>query len=337
MHMDNFSLLLKPVGGACNLDCEYCFYKGHTAGTIPEELLAHILESYCRLPLARHSIALQGGEPLLAPSYVFDMIEASPLDDISLQTNATLITEELAERFARSGWLVGVSLDGDETHCAARGSSYARAVEGIRCLEKYGAEYNILCTVTKKNVYDLAAVYRFLRDNFATRSHQYIECTSSELAISSDEWGKALVSLFDEWFAHDVETLSIRLFDSIANELLRGMPTQCTFSNHCRHYLAVEHDGGVYPCDFYVDDAHILGNIKSASWHDLLECARRVEFSNIKSAISTKCAACQYLRFCRGDCPRNRQNSSGASRLCEGYRRFFSHALPLLMKYCSCP
>ena len=28
-----YSLMLKPVGGACNLNCAYCYYKGgHDAG-----------------------------------------------------------------------------------------------------------------------------------------------------------------------------------------------------------------------------------------------------------------------------------------------------------------
>lgn len=327
--MDEFSLLLKPVGGACNMRCGYCFYRDHEGGTMSRETLSRTLESYAALPLARHSAALQGGEPLLAPEYVFDMLEAAELDSMSVQTNATLIDDAFAERFARKRYLVGVSLDGDREHSSARAGAedeFDRAVEGVRRLEKHGAEYNFLAVVSKRNVRDIVAAYRFLRDNFATRHHQYIECTSSPLAITAEEWGEAMVKLFDEWMEHDAGEVSIRLFESVANSLAYGRPGVCAFSPHCAHHLVVEHDGNVYPCDFYVDEAHLLGNVATHSWEEMAEGAKRTAFSRAKARLPAKCVECRYARLCMGDCQRNR-GKDGVSVLCEGYRRFFAHVL----------
>ncbi len=56
-----FSLLVKPVGGDCNLRCTYCFYRGHPPGRMDAKLFARLLESFEALPFAGKSVILQGG------------------------------------------------------------------------------------------------------------------------------------------------------------------------------------------------------------------------------------------------------------------------------------
>ena len=74
--MKAFSILFKPVGDRCNLSCRYCFYLGHGGGVASRDVVDALLASYMALPFAEKSVALQGGEPLLSPEYVFDMMEA---------------------------------------------------------------------------------------------------------------------------------------------------------------------------------------------------------------------------------------------------------------------
>ena len=325
--MKPFSILLKPVGAACNLDCRYCFYSDHATGAIPRELLSRLLDTYCALPFSGKSVALQGGEPLLAPDYVFDEMEAHGLSR-SLQTNATLMTPEMAARLARGGWLVGASVDGPaELHNAVRCDSFAAVERGIRMMEDAGVDYNLLTVVSKANVSRPEDVYLFLKERFATRFHQYIECTGphAEWAIGGEEWGEFLVRLFDEWIKEDARSVSIRLFDSIVSTLVRGFPTQCSFAQDCRQYLVVEHDGSVYPCDFHVLPELKLGNVATDGWETLLASPVYARFAAAKTAgLPDECRRCEYFRFCRGDCPRNRRS------LCKGWRRFFAHAIPRL-------
>ena len=327
--MKPFSLLLKPCGAACNLGCRYCFYSGHASGVISRETLARTLDSYCALPFpaAEKSVALQGGEPLLAPDYVFDEMEVRALSR-SLQTNATLLTRETAERLARGNWLVGVSVDGPpEIHDAVRSSSFAAVESGIRLLEEAGADYNLLTVVSAANISRPEEVYRFLKGRFATRFHQYVECTGPDpsLAIGGDEWGEFLVRLFDEWIGEDAHTVSVRLFDSIVSQLVHGFPTQCSFAETCRQYLVVEHDGSVYPCDFHVRPDLKLGNVLTHAWEEMLSSPVYARFAAAKTeALPRECRECEYFAFCRGDCPRNRRS------LCAGWRRFFAHAVPRL-------
>ena len=336
--MRPFTLLVKPVGGSCNLACRYCFYREHPGGRMSADAFRKILASYAALPFAGKAIALQGGEPLLADPGIFAALDASPVAK-SLQTNATLVTDDVARALARGGWLVGASLDGDTRHNGLRvtpdgASAAAAAVAGIRRLESAGADYNLLTVVSRANVREPAAVYRYLRDTFATRYHQYIECTGPREEIDGEAWGAFLVGLFDEWIKADAHTVSIRTFDAVVSQLVRGYTTQCSFADTCAQYLVVEHDGSVYPCDFHVRADLRLGNALTDSWEALLAAPAYRRFAAAKCAtLPAACRACEYRAFCQGDCPRNRVN--GRSTLCRGWRRFFAHALPLLRELVS--
>ena len=323
--MKPFSLLVKPVGAACNLRCRYCFYSDHASGAMPPALFRRMLESYLALPFAAKSVALQGGEPLLAPPGILDALDAAPLEK-SLQTNGTLVTDALARRLAAGRWLVGVSLDGPRELNRLRGDSFDATVSGIRRLEAAGADYNLLTVVSQANVRHAAEVYRFLKANFATRFHQYIECTGPCEAVGGDEWGAFLVELFDEWIRADAHEVSIRLFDSLVSQLVRGFPTQCSAAESCRQYLVVEHDGSVYPCDFHVRADLKLGNVQTHGWTEMLESQTYRDFAAAKTAaLPDECRRCEFYRFCHGDCPRNRR--AGRPLLCAGWKRFFAHAL----------
>jgi uncharacterized protein len=100
----------------------------------------------------------------------------------------------------------------------------------------------------------------------------------------------------------------------------------------CRQYLVVEHNGDVYPCDFYVRPELKLGNVMTHSWDAMLESDAYAAFGARKREWNTACEACRYLGFCGGCCPKNRPGSledpTHLSALCEGWVRFYDHALP---------
>ena len=326
--MQPFSLLVKPCGADCNLACDYCFYRDHAPGRMQPGVLRRMMESYCALPFKEKSVAFQGGEPTLAGLDFFRSVAQYPAEK-SLQTNATLITDEWAEFLAAGHWLVGASVDGPApVHDLFRGS-HAATVAGIRRMERAGVDYNLLTVVSQSNVSNPVGTYLYLRDNFSTRFHQYIECTGPRREITAEQWGDFLCGLFDEWAKRDSRTVSIRLFDSIVAQMAVGHPTQCSFGTSCRQYLVVEHDGSVYPCDFHVREDLRLGNVMTDSWEKMLSCDAYRKFAVRKlSGLPSACVGCRHYRWCHGDCPRNRQG--GRSVLCAGWMRFFDHAIPVL-------
>ena len=275
--MPPFSLLVKPAGADCNLACGYCFYRDKLAlhasrhPRMSLETLEKMLLGYRALPMAEHQVAFQGGEPLLMGEEFFRRAsEIAPDVKFSLQTNATLVTPSLARFFAEHNWLVGVSPHG-------RTKEF---FEGYHMLVDAGVLVNVLQLVTRHNVMRPEELYRFIRDELGCRNHQYIECTwPEEFAVNAEEWGEFLMRLFDEWRRlEDERRVSIRHIDSLVSEIVFGVPSLCSFANDCRHYFAVESNGDVYPCDFYVEKRWRLGNIAEDSWQDIASSRKYCEF-----------------------------------------------------------
>ncbi|MEA2062109.1 MAG: anaerobic sulfatase maturase, partial [Gemmatimonadota bacterium] len=67
-----FTLLIKPVGSRCNLDCEYCFYLGtdeNLGGGRPAVMAPGVQEQmisdYLSYGFPTSAFTWQGGEPTL--------------------------------------------------------------------------------------------------------------------------------------------------------------------------------------------------------------------------------------------------------------------------------
>jgi len=174
--------------------------------------------------------------------------------------------------------------------------------------------------------------------------HQYIECVEFDeqgglapFAIGGQEWGDFLCGIYDEWMAcDDTRRVSIRLFDSLLTMMVDHIPNVCAMGKDCRQYLVVEHNGDIYPCDFYVRPDLKLGNIMVDSWESLLASPAYAGFGARKSQWNEKCKSCRYLDFCAGCCPKNRpghgKDPTQLSMLCDGWMQFYDHAMPGLRR-----
>jgi uncharacterized protein len=266
-----------------------------------------------------------------------------------LQTNGTLLAVEWAKFLAQNQFLVGASLDGPESvhdryRTTASGmGSYTSVIEGIELLKNNNVEFNILTLVSQANIDKPLEVYRFLRDVLHCNYHQYIECVEfdnsghlTEYSITGAQWGDFLCTIFDEWVRHDTNKVSVRLFDSIITTMLNKTPTMCTFGRDCRHYLVVEHNGDIYPCDFYVEEKMKLGNIIVDDWSNLLSKQRYSDFGHRKQLFNQMCRTCSFVGLCAGDCQKNRLTRSdepySPSILCDGWKQFYEYAMPTFTK-----
>ncbi len=355
-----FTLLIKPASADCNLRCEYCFYLEHM-GFYPEtrthrmsaQVLEQLVRSYMRTPQPEYSFGWQGGEPTLMGLEFYKRAVALQQQygmpgarvGNGMQTNGTLIDDAMAAFFARYNFLVGVSLDGPpEIHDKHRvkaggGGSHAEVLRGIGKLRAHHAEFNILTLVNEANVRRGAEVYRYLVDQ-GFLYHQYIPCVEPDsyhnllpFSISGPEWGEFLCTVFDVWYARDTRRVSIRLFDSILLYLLDGVRNICHFGTNCCQYFVVEHNGDVYPCDFFVEKPLWLGNVMEDSWAALQSSPVYRSFGARKRQWASACDACEFVDLCQGDCLKHRLCADGGdprrlSLLCEGWKMFYSHTLP---------
>jgi len=359
--MRPFTLLVKPASADCNLRCDYCFYldrgKLYPEGKthrMPDDVLDAMISKYMATPQPQYAFGWQGGEPTLMGAGFFRRV--TELQEKrgargarvanGLQTNATLIDDELARHLATYKFLVGVSLDGPadvhdrhRRNAAGRGS-HTDVLRGIDRLRRRHVEFNILTLVNEANVGRGSETYRYLRDR-GLLFHQYIPCVEFDergermpFAIDGPAWGGFLCEIFDEWFTADTRRVSVRLFDSLLAWMVEGRRTTCTMGRNCRQYLVVEHNGDVYPCDFFVEQGLRLGNILTDDWEGMLDSPVYAAFGADKAKWAAECDECRWLDVCAGDCLKHRyaagRDPRRLSHLCEGWKRFYAHAMDKL-------
>mgnify|MGYP006285895503 CR=1 FL=1 len=329
-----------------------------------DDTLRRMLESYFSTKQPVYTFAWQGGEPtLMGLDFFRRVVElqrelAPPGAQITnaIQTNGTLITEEFARFLAEKKFLVGVSIDGpEEIHDRYRrglsgaggageadggslqppagGPTHWTVVRGLRTLQAAGAELNAVTVVNNINVHHASLLYEYIRDELGIRWHQYIplvewdqDGTLLPFSITGEQWGSFLNELFERWYPRDVRRVSVRFFDSVLQLLALGKVVQCTMGGRCDSYLVVEHNGEVYPCDFYVEPEWRLGMLSSAELSETRRTPGVSKFAAQKSRWPAECDGCPYLMLCSGDCPRMRRGS-GVSHLCAGWKSFYDNHL----------
>ena len=342
--------------------CDYCFYLDRSSlypatskHRMSDKVLDEIIKSYMATEQPQYAFAWQGGEPtLMGVDFFRRVVELQKKYGRwgarvtnGLQANATMIDNEFARHLSTYKFLVGVSLDGPAfmhdyyRHFANGRGSHSDAMKGIAFLQRYHVEFNILILVTDANVEKGKEVYRYLRDK-GFFYHQYIPCVEFDgngqpmhFTISPQQWGNFLCEIFDEWIKLDTQQVSVRQFDAIISYLIDNSYSYCQMGKNCCQYFVLEHNGDIYPCDFFVRSELKLGNIKNTSWHDLLHSPVYQNFGKQKKHWSKECINCKYLSYCAGDCLKHRlfygdRNSEQMSWLCQGYKQFFQHALPRL-------
>lgn len=165
---DGPRLLVLAVAADCNLRCRYCYACGGDEKTHMSWPVARRAVDLMVEHSDRFKVQFTGGEPLLN----LDLVEKvlSYLEDggvdarCQVQTNATLISTEMADRLKGLGIGVGVSLDGlpgpnDRLRPFADGSGSAgAAVAGIKNLGDAGIRVGMTCVLTALNVRGLPAL-----------------------------------------------------------------------------------------------------------------------------------------------------------------------------------
>ena len=355
------SLLIKPASALCNLNCAYCFYldrntdpyKNLPVRIMSGETFRVMIGKFMEYSYPQAVFAWQGGEPTLAGTAFFE--KACRLQRLygrdghtvsnSLQTNGTLLNERWCRIFTDYNFLLGISLDGpEEVHDLYRRNkggrgTWRKVMAGIELLRRYGVAFNILCVVSKANVRRAKDLYRFY-GRLGVRHIQYIplaefraDGSPLDWTITPQEYGRFLAETFRLWWPNR-RRVRIRLFDNIAEALTGLPPGNCALHERCDTYTVVEHNGDVYPCDFFVRPEWKLGNVNLDSFTEIANRQRRIGFAEKKSLSHPECLTCEYLLLCRRGCPKLREGRRGLFEdldyFCESYRLLFRMAVPKL-------
>jgi len=373
-------VVAKPIGPACNLNCDYCFYLekqalfggGDNCRMNDSVLAAYIAKYIASQPTPEVEFVWQGGEPtLLGVDFFKCVVElqkpfAGQKKIVnSLQTNGTLLTDEWCTFLKKHNFLVGISIDGPQDihdryrrDRSGRGS-FDKAKAGLKLLQKYGVEYNVMACVARETAIKPLNVYHFFKnegvefiqfspiierlpddDSIACGLHlagpasldkKEQNTAVTEWTVFPDHYGDFLIAIYEEWVRNDVGKVFVMNFEWAMNAWLGNPSPVCIHANQCGRSLVIEHNGDIYACDHCVYPQYKLGNIV---FDDLLSMVDKSLQSGFgvakKTALPKWCQDCDVLAACRGGCPKHRfaqtiDGQPGLHYLCEGYRKFFLH------------
>ena len=340
-----------------------------SSGVMSQDVLEQYIKQVVAIHGSKAEIefAWHGGEPTLAGIEFYHKAlefqkKYAPHRRIlnTLQTNGTLINPEWCTFFAENNFRIGISIDGPEhLHNVYRKTisgegTFSNVMHAIELFRKHGVEYNTLTTVNAVNAECGAEVYDFLRT--LTDYMQFlpvVEClTDSQsialppgvyspditkprnialFSVSSEGYGKFLCDVADRWLKTDVGKKYVQIIEAGIGNILRRPAGLCVHESVCGHCAVVERNGDVYRCDRFVFDEYRIGNLLTASLHEMMQSNRQFGEHKLES-LPSACLHCDVVDMCFGGCPKDRiveqMTLYGIDRhnyLCKGYRAFFRH------------
>jgi uncharacterized protein len=314
------------------------------------------------------SFTWQGGEPtLLGVDYFRRVVELEQRYangkriENAFQTNGTLLDDEWAEFLAEERFLVGISIDGPATlndrwrlDHAGR-ATLARVLSGLAALKRHRVEFNTLTCIQRQNAERPLDVYRFLRELGAgfmqfipvveLRADSQPEAAGSETepdgarvtewSVGPEQYGRFLCTVFEEWVRRDVGRIFVQSFEVALAAWMGQDSSLCLFRPTCGLALVVEHNGDVYACDHFVDQAHRLGNLTQEPLIEMVRGETQTSFGREKARLPSRCETCDMRFACHGGCPKQRfvrDSADGprANYLCPSYETFLRYADPYM-------
>ena len=308
------------VAGSCNLACRHCWITPtfDPNGSNDRFVKLEYVEKAIRegKPLGLQSVKLTGGEPTLHPQFreLVALIDEAGLDVI-IETNGTLVDDDLAEYLKQKGVsFISVSVDGAtaEVHDALRGvpGCYKDALDGIRALVKVGYPVQLICTLHRGNVSQMAeavALAESLGCGSVKFNHVQRVGRGEQFA---KEQGLEIPEIIELYHHVENELLAqsrVRIYFDIPfafypiRKLLDDSLSRCTV----RNILAMLAGGELSLCGIGVTVPELIyghmdnGNLREV-WFDSPGLALLRE--QIPAQLEGICSQCLHRDLCQGEC-----------------------------------
>ncbi len=328
-------LIVQPTK-YCNLDCDYCYLPDRgDSGRMSVDTVKAIASFLGGIEIAVEplQVAWHAGEPLAvrrsfyeeAFSILAETQGCPPLRH-SLQTNATLVTDEWCELFKTWSVHVGVSLDGPKfLHDAHRRDrrgvgSYERVVEGVQRLQSHGIRPSVIAVLTRESLNHVDEIWNFFRDMGLNQLGFSIEemdgchnSTSLRIPESRAAYYWFIRRLFE---LRDLEpTVSVRELSELEDflSLPPGTAVRGT-ENQVGAIISIARDGGISTLSpellgmAHPDyGAFSWGNVFTDSWLEVTANPALVRVASSVDAGVARCLqTCSYFSVCGGGVPSNK-------------------------------
>ncbi len=356
--------------------CYYLEKKNLFSGSSNNKMSENLLEKFTKQFIEANEVPVvtftwQGGEPTLmgldffkkAVDYQKRFANGKRIEN-AFQTNGTKLNDDWCKFFADNKMLVGISIDGSEhNHDHYRrtfsgDATFKRVMKGIELCQKHKVEFNTLSVVNDYNVHFASETYRFLkkigsgfmqflpvveriRRNTGANGLKLVapvhgEAELTKWSVALGDFGKFLITIFDEWVKSDVASYYVQIFDATLANYVGENPGLCVFNETCGDALVMEHNGNLYSCDHFVYPEYYLGNMNEKPLIELVKMQQQFDFGiNKRNTLPRYCLQCEVRYACHGECPKHRflltpDGKPGLNYLCEGYKMFFKHVEPYM-------
>lgn len=332
-----FNEFLLKVQSSCNLACDYCYV--YRAGdeswrSQPRRMSPETADLACRR-IADHArdhdlrsirVILHGGEPLLAGTAFIDglvrrlraLLPERTRAEFTIQTNGTLVDDEVLELCHVHGIKLGISLDGDRaTHDLHRRSAGGAGSHDAvaRVLGRLGSGRHrrvwagLLCTVDITT--DPAAVYDHLLS---------FRPPAIDLLLPLANWGRPpfgrtndpgrvpyadwLRVVFDRWYHAPAQPTRLPFFEGIVDLLLGGSSGVESVGGGPARMVVIETDGTLTQSDLlktaYPGAPWTGSDLRHDALDVLLDHPGFVARQLGPDALCEECRACPVVRVCGG-------------------------------------
>lgn len=327
------SFLVK-IASRCNLACDYCYMYAHADQSWRDQpafmsesnrrLLARRIGEYAKEnELDQLVVIFHGGEPLLSgPERITETVRwirrAVPDKtqvDFSLQTNGTLLTQEVLNKLEGADVGISLSIDGDQKandlHRLGHNgfSSFDDTLAALKLLEKHPSIYSGLIAVidpkiSPQELFDFFVPLNPPRLDFLLPDANYDRSPPGR-AENPDLYKDWLLQAFDVWF-DSYSHLPVRMFDAILGAAA-GIPSDTdAFGFGDVNLLTIETDGTYHDLDVLkitAQNATKLGY--SLESHKIEQAAASEQISLHrkllqKEGLSTVCHSCPEVDVCGG-------------------------------------
>lgn len=354
MKMIKTLMLIIKITNNCNLKCTYCYDKNKQINdeTMNLNKLEEVIKwsvSYaknCNIDLITY--VWHGGEPLLAGEDFFNQViflQKKYLFSIKyrngIQTNGTLISDNLAEFFKINKFQISISLDGNKeiTNTSRRYNNrigaYDSIINGINILRNHNVKCGISMVIHEGNVNQLIEIYNYFKSQ--NMNFDFVPSFSAELDKEYlEQFATNMVELFDYWY-HDENCLSIGFFNDLIRSIVTGKIYHCNFERQCcfgDSILVIELNGDLYPCStLALDNTYCFGNISEIVNKELIENSQAYKTINEINDLSAKeCNECDVKQYCNSGCFVRSLRGIPKDFYCKGWYNLINYTLNILVQ-----
>jgi len=345
-------VIIQPTS-FCNLDCDYCYLPDRQVrNQLSLELIEPIFRAIFTSPFVGEgfAVAWHAGEPMAMPisfyRSAFTLIEEASAKYNhtgaavvqSLQTNATLITQQWCDFFLEHHVEIGVSLDGpafvhDAHRVTGKGTgSHAAAMRGIALLQRNEIPFHVIAVVSRQSLDHADAIYRFFMDNGMTDVGFNIEETEGVNVSSSlgnetevDHRYAAFMQRMWDLTAQGGGEFKLREFESICNMIY--YESRLTQTDMNAPFVIVNFD---YKGNFSTFDPELLGvkinpygdfvfgNVLTDTLESICHTEKfKAAHADMQAGVELCRASCDYFGVCGGGAGSNKYWENGTFRSSE--------------------